>query len=187
MPIELPEDYFNKFPDRIFSRLENDEDSDYSSELISSIDKISPYMVPDGYFVALPNQIISKHKRDNANQTKNSVKYLRPLRWISVAATLALIVMYSYQSEDIMISDPALSEKLELPDTSKLLTEEEGLIWEELIDEYTDEEIWMEAMAELVHDDDPINNFLNDIADEDLDLYLDVLLADMTDIELISL
>ena len=57
----------------------------------------------------------------------------------------------------------------------------------ELIEDYTEEEIWEEAMASLVTEGQEVESFLNEINDTELNLYLDVLLSDMTDLELNSL
>ncbi len=187
MPNELPEDYFDKFPDRMFSRIEEDQQDDIRSELLSSIKKDSPYKIPEGYFTALPDQMISGYKSSKSDQTEANVKYLQPIRWMSVAAALTLLVMYAYQTRNTMVVEPAVSDRIALPDESIILTEEESLIWEEIIDEYSDEEIWNEAMAELIQENESMDNFLDEITDEEIDLYLDVLLADMTDLELTSL
>ena len=188
MPNELPKDYFERFPERIKHRIEND-DIDYQSEILSAIGKRTPYKTPEGYFAGLTDRIIRKCETTTTKPKKKTAKTrsLRPRRWMLVAATLTLVLMYTYSWNDKGEVQPTEIVESGFVDSDESLSEEESLVMIELIEDYTEEEIWEEAMASLVTEGQEVESFLNEINDTELNLYLDVLLSDMTDLELNSL
>jgi len=188
IPNELPKDYFERFPERIKHRIEND-DTNYQSQILTAIGKRTPYKTPEGYFDGLTDRIIRNCDTTTAKQEKRTAKTrpLSPRRWMLVAATLTLLLMYTYPWKDNGILQPTEIVQLGLEDSNESLSEEESLVMIELIEDYTEEEIWQEAMASMVSEGQVVESFLNEINDTELNLYLDLLLSDITDLELNSL
>ncbi len=119
----------------------------------------SPYKVPEGYFEKLPNEVVQKLKPQ-----KTTVRRM-VLPWVGIAASL-LGLIYFFGGSPMPDQNP-----------SELMSSYEELYLEDVIDDFSDEEI-----AEL---DQPEN--LEDWDTEDIDDYVEENIYELNETEFFEL
>ncbi len=163
---KIPKDYFNKFPDRLSSRIEAlEENIKESAPLLYKIGKAEPYQVPATYFDQLKAQI---EKQTSGPKERKIGLY----RWSSIAAIGALLVaailVFSLQDKE----------------------SEDGLMANRVIEhiendlDYVDDELLYELVT--LEETEELSEDL-DLSEQEIELYFDYILDDMTDEELSDL
>ena len=182
MKEKLPKDYFSNLPDHIMKRVaQNEEDADDKSVLLDRIGKKEPYMLPDNYFQSLSDKVISDVDYPSVGKQRGVMKLLRR---IGAVAAIGALLTYVVVGENLT-SIEKTSASIEAPIPSI-----DDISEEELLDEliyYGTEDISESVLAEWVDEEESDEEFLEGVPDGDLDLYLEVLLSEMTDIEIVSI
>ncbi|MEL6986679.1 MAG: hypothetical protein AAGK97_02525 [Bacteroidota bacterium] len=167
----IPDNYFDELPEEIIARIEVEN-------ALDDDEKKEGFGVPKGYFDSLSDELVDRIKEeqktlDESNDSKvieldpqnNSkpslLKRLRPL--ISVAAIGLLLVL----GIQLFGGNDAGTINLDSDDAYAYLLEEDLVVDETVLENYTDEEV-EEMLAPLT--DESIELNLDDIELEDLDL-----------------
>jgi len=158
----LPKKYFEALPKKIWARMISvDDDIINTAPNLSKFNKHNPYKVPEKYFNNLRTNLFK------INNRKTPTRVLS-FRWQYAAASFALV----------------LASFIGFKSLNKNATEDfKELVYEDVVDYYLlDNEIDNSLLLELSED-----NALNDssdefseISDEDLDLYIDIIIDDFT-------
>ena len=162
----IPEDYFQKFPDNLEMEINNlDDNVAQEAPLLYKTSQKASYLVPEGYFEGLYDNIILK--KSQASQT---VFMLKPFL---VAASLVAVIMLSW----IFLAD---QNRLEVDD----------LMIADVYDYYINniEEIDNSMILDIEGIEISIEeNEFSDLSEDELNLYQDALLENMQDHELLSI
>jgi len=163
----MNEEYFNKFPERMkqkFNTLEDDLAN--NAPLLSELDKSEPYLIPDQYF---ENNQLALSGLAKRKLGISKTRFIRK-RLFAAASLIALMV-----TSWAVFNNPTN-------------TEEVQIAYEDIADHYLDnlEDIDLDLIYSMEEEEVDIDLDLEDLNEEEIDLYWDYLFQDITDLELIN-
>ena len=168
MSNKIPEDYFNKLPDRISQRIDLlEDDIKTNAPILASIDKEQIYKVPEQYFEKLTAKI-------SLALPQPRVLSLSTLRWASAAAVALMITIGSFYMSQMQGTSDALLAESEILDYYILNADQIDDEWlqESWLDNDQDQE--MDLFGDLETED--ISDYLSDVI-------MDIPLSELTEID----
>ena len=92
-PFELPDNYFDKLPGIIESRIAEEEDARIRVFNSSKVDKKLPFEVPENYFNDLPSIIQARAMNTNKKEGFSFGFAKENIKWALVPALIALLIV----------------------------------------------------------------------------------------------
>lgn len=162
---QIPDNYFERLAKNIEAGIHNLEDNvEQDAPLLHKYGRLETYKVPEGYFDSLFGKLNIKAHRTS------SIRRLIPY---SVAASIAMVFLLSWFWVNEFGNNN--STQLALEDVYDYYIENAGLIDQELIVDLSFEDV-----------DEDIFDFEN-LSEEDLELYTQEIINEMTDQELLDI
>ena len=155
-----PEGYFNRFPDRLMSRIREEGSASHTRGE-------GAFKVPDGYFDTFSDRL---EQRLEAKQSQVRALWGPRLGWIAAAAAVVVLMLALWPEQGVRVeygdlNGEAIAEYLQ--------AEEWDFTSEELAEILAPEEIAMEDMLEKAPGDEQIMDYLETYSDPDDEFYLE--------------
>jgi hypothetical protein len=157
---KMPEGYFNRFPDRILSRIQEDRSAPRAGE-------DPAFKVPDGYFDSFPGRL---ERRLEPKQSQVRSLWGSRLGWIAAAAAAVVLMLVLWPEQRISVEYGDLNGEAIV---EYLQAEEWDFSSEEIAELLSLEEIAMEDMLEKAPGDEQIMDYLESYSDPDDEFYLE--------------
>lgn len=162
---QIPDKYFEQLAGKIEEGIHAMEDNvEQEAPLLNRIGKLESYIIPEGYFDGLYSKL---------NLPKSRPSVIRRMMPYSIAASILMMMTLTWfwvnQNENTFYNQLALTEVYDY------YIENESLFDQDLLIELSFEDTEKDAFD------------LDNLADEDLDLFTEELINEMTDQELLDI
>lgn len=162
----VPQKYFDNLSDKILNKIENlDDNTKEEAPTLFKVGKDLGYTVPKDYFETLEQKLKN-------NSSSAEVRKLIPQRWWNIAASLLILI---------------ISGTIVLLQKDDKTYSAEDLAFEEVLEYYIENSDFIDenALLDLETETEIVDaDYLNEISDDELELYIEMNIEDFSDEEI---